>query len=170
MAAAFAYSAKLPMYVFHSEAGVFGKTSFRDMPGIDRFHPILRLLPADLPDWRRNDGKDPDAPFTTFAGGLPDRYWPELDAAPDGCVRNTGSRKDDRFVCVPIGIQPGGLELQARHALSFVAYDPLTGAALKSASLRSGDRLILPAGPGALILLGRGVPVKSGLPGNETQR
>jgi len=33
MAAAFAYVAKLLMYVFHSEAGVFGKSRFEETPG-----------------------------------------------------------------------------------------------------------------------------------------
>ncbi len=58
MAAAFAYAAKLPMYVFHSEAGVFGKSRFEEMPGIDRFRHVLRLLPPDLPNWERNDGQE----------------------------------------------------------------------------------------------------------------
>lgn len=47
MAAAFAYAAKLPMYVFHCEAGVFGKARFQDTPAIDRFSHILRLLPPE---------------------------------------------------------------------------------------------------------------------------
>jgi hypothetical protein len=38
MAAAFAYVAKLPMYVYHSDAGVFGKTRFENIPGIERGH------------------------------------------------------------------------------------------------------------------------------------
>lgn len=155
MAAAFAYTAKLPMYVFHCEAGVFGKTRFQDTPAIDRFGPILRLLPPDLPNWQRNDGKDTNALFTVFAGGTPNRYWPEVASARDGCVRNTGSRKADRFVCVPIGIRPGGLELQARQALDFVAYDPLTGKTEKSATVQPGEKLTLPPGPGALLILGR---------------
>jgi hypothetical protein len=158
MAAAFAYAAKLPMYVFHSEAGVFGKARFEDTPGIDRFGHVLRLLPGDLPGWRRNDGKAGDAPFTTFAGGQPDRCWPEVESARDGCLRNTGSRKGDRFVCVPIGIRPGGLELRARLAMEFSAHDPLTGESLKSATLRPGERLTLPHGPGALLILGRVLP------------
>lgn len=66
-----------------------------------------------------------------------------------------GSRKGDQFVCVPIGVRPGGLELQARQALLFTAYDPLSGKVLKSASMNSGDKLLLPAGPGALLILGR---------------
>ena len=154
MAAAFAYAAKLPMYVFHSEAGVFGKTRFQDMPAIDRFGHILRLLPADLPNWQRNDGKEKSAPLTVFAAGQPNRYWPEVKDARDGCVRNTGSRKGDRFVCVPIGIRPEGLTLEARQALEFSAHDPLTGAKLKSLKMRQGERVTLPSGPGGLILLG----------------
>jgi hypothetical protein len=137
MAAAFAYAAKLPIH---------------------RFGHALRLLPSDLPNWQRNDGKDTNAVFTVFAGGTPNRYWPEVKAAQDGCVRNTGSRKADRFVCVPIGIRPGGLELQARQHLEFTAHDPLTGKAVKSATLRSGEKLTLPPGPGALLLLGRILP------------
>jgi hypothetical protein len=155
MAAAFAYAAKAPMYVFHSEAGVFGKTKFEDTPGIDRWRPLLRLLPNDLPNWQRNDGKEPRAPFTVFADGQPDRYWPEVENARNGCVRNTGSRKGNRFVCVPIGIRPDGLQLEARESLEFTAYDPLSGETLKSAKIRPGERLTLPAGPGGLIILGR---------------
>lgn len=158
MAAAFAYTAKLPMYVFHGEAGVFGKSRFEDAPGIDRFGHVLRLLPGDLPGWQRNDGKEEGAPFTVFAGGKADRYWPEVESAPDGCVRNTGGRTGDRFVCVPIGIRPGGLPLRARLPLQFTAHDSLTGKALKSATMRLGERLTLPPGPGALLILGRILP------------
>jgi hypothetical protein len=154
MAAAFAYTAKLPMYVFHSEAGVFGRTRFQDMPGIDRFHPVLRLLPPDVANWRRNDGKEVNAPFTSFAGGKANRYWPDVDSGADGCVRNIGGRKGSQFVCVPIGIQQGGLVLEARKSVHFSVYDPLTGRRVRSAACRAGERCVLPQGPGAYILLG----------------
>jgi hypothetical protein len=154
MAAAFAYTAKLPMYVFHSGAGVFGRTRFQDMPGINRFGPLLRLLPPDLANWRRNDGKAADAPFTVLAGGQANRYWPEVDAGADGCVRNIGSRKGSRFVCVPIGIRQGGLTLEARRPTSFRVYNPPTGTPVLSATLRAGERRVLPQGPGAYIILG----------------
>ncbi|HET6407972.1 MAG TPA: hypothetical protein VFG14_08835, partial [Chthoniobacteraceae bacterium] len=91
-----------------------------------------------------------------FGGGEPNRYWPEVASDQrDGCVRNTGSRKADQFVCIPIGIREGGLEVQARQALQFSAFDPLTGSELKSATLAAGEKLRLPAGPEALILIGR---------------
>jgi hypothetical protein len=153
-AAAFAFVAKLPMFVFHCEAGVFGKSRFEETPAIDQFGPLLRLLPPDLPNWKRNDGKSPLSPFVVFAKGEPDRYWPEVEASPDGCVRNIGSRNGKRFVCVPIGIKPGGLQLEARQALRFSAFDPLTGESLHSATMRAGERLTLAPGPGALLLVG----------------
>lgn len=154
MAAAFAYSAGIPAYVFHSEAGVFGKTTFQATPAIDQYKELLKLLPRDLPGWQRNDGREPSAPFTAYVKGKPNLYWPEVEAANDGCVRNTGSRKGDRFVCVPIGIRSGGLELEARKALRFAAHDPLTGKTLKSGVLRAKERVTMPAGPGGLIILG----------------
>ncbi|MDF2441441.1 MAG: hypothetical protein JWN98_2425 [Abditibacteriota bacterium] len=154
-APAFAYIARLPMYVFHSDAGVFGKTRFQEVPGIERFGHLLTLLPRDLANWQRNDGKEPTAPFTTFAGEQPNRYWPEAEAASDGCVRNTGSRSGDRFICLPIGIRPAGLRLQARHSMQISVYDVLTGKVILSATKRAGEELKLPQGPGALLIIGR---------------
>jgi hypothetical protein len=158
MAACFAWTAKLPMYVFHSQAGVFGRARFEDTPGIDQFRHAMRLLPADLANWQRNDGKEPRAPFTVFAGGEPNRFWPEVEAVTDGCVRNIGSRKGGQFVCVPIGIRGGGLTLEAREHVEFTAHDPLTGEALKSATMQPRERSTLPAGPGGVLILGRVLP------------
>lgn len=155
MAGAFAYTAKLPMYVFHSEAGVFGKSSFEGTAAIDQFGELVRLLPADLPNWKRNDGKEAAAPFTIFAGGEANKYWPEVPTAKDGCVRNVGSRKGKDFVCVPIGLRPGGLEMEARLPLQFTAYNPLPGGSKKMVRLNAGERIRLEEGAGAWIILGR---------------
>lgn len=154
-AAAFAYAAGLPAYVFHSEAGVFGRARFEETPGVDRFEPVLRLLPVDLPGWERHDGKDPGSPLTIFAGGEPGRYVSDVESAADGCVRMAACRKGDRFVAVPVGVRPGGLTVEARQALRLTAYDLLTGQEAASASLSRGERMALPPGPGALILVGR---------------
>jgi hypothetical protein len=154
MAAAFAYTAKLPMYVFHSQAGVFGKTRFEDTPAIRNFRNLKNILPADLPNWRRNDGRQKEAPFTVFATGQPNRYAPEVPGSRDGCVRHIGSRKDRRFVCVPIGIRTDGLQLEAREDLEFSAIDPFTGEVIRSAQMKTGERVVFPAGSGSLILTG----------------
>jgi len=70
-------------------------------------------------------------------------------------LRNIGGRKGDRFVCVPIGIREGGLQLQAREDLEFEAFDPVSGALVRAATLKTGERITLPAGSGGLILKGR---------------
>ncbi|MEX2185703.1 MAG: hypothetical protein WD875_02870, partial [Pirellulales bacterium] len=112
----------------------------------------------DLANWERNDGKESKAPFTVFTAGKANRYWPEGNDAQDGCVRNVGSQKGDQFVCVPIGIRIGGLRLEAREALRFTAYDPLTGKPVKEVVLRRGEQTTLPGTPGGLIVLGRFLP------------
>jgi hypothetical protein len=70
-------------------------------------------------------------------------------------VRNTGSRKGDRFVCVPIGIRSGGLQLEARRDMQFTVCDPITGEVVKNAALRKGETVKLPAEPGGLLIIGR---------------
>lgn len=158
MAAAFAYGAKLPLYVFHGEAGVHGRTRFEDTPGVDRFSASVRRLPADLPSWKRSDGKAPTDLFRVFAGGMPDRYAPEVPSAADGCVRLALSRKGDRFAALPVGIRPRGLEIEARRPIEWTAYDPLSGAVVASGRARQGQRATVPPGPGALVILGRVTP------------
>lgn len=155
MAAAFAYAASAPVYVFHSEAGVRGQTRFEETPGADRFRVLMRLLPGDLPGWRRGDGRARDDAFRVFAGGMPDRTAPEIPSATDGCVRLALSTKGDRFVALPVGIRPGGLEIEARRPIEWTAHDPLTGAVVASAHTGEGQRARIPAGPGALVILGR---------------
>ncbi len=46
MAAAFAWAAKLPMYVFHSSAGVFGRDPFEAMAGVGVFVRLHKIPPA----------------------------------------------------------------------------------------------------------------------------
>jgi hypothetical protein len=140
MAAAFAYVARLPSYVFHSEAGVFGKTAFDDTVAIDRFGALVRILPKDLASWERNDGTGFEAP---------------LHVAEGSCVMNAGSRKGSDFVCVPIGIKPGGLPVQAKVTVRFQVFDPLTTEELTATTLKAGERLLVPTDSDALIILGR---------------
>ena len=158
MAAAFAYTAKLPMYVFHSEAGVFGRARFEDTPSIREFRFLKNILPPDLPSWRRNDGRQKEAPFTVFANGKANSYVSEIPTSRDGCIRNIGSRNGDQFVCVPIGIRTGGLQLEAREDLEFDAIDPRSGKVVRSAKLETGETVHLPGEAGGLILKGRTSP------------
>jgi hypothetical protein len=164
-AAAFAYLANLPSYVYHSRAGVFGYARccppagaaerFEDSAGIDAFRGIRPNLPPDLASWVRHDGLEPSAPFTVYCDNRPNLYWPSVAHPRDGCVRNIGSTKGSQFVCLPMGILENGVMLAARRAVQFDVHDPLTGAIVASHTLSAGDKCTLPRGPGAYICKGR---------------
>jgi hypothetical protein len=127
---------------------------FEDTAGIDAFRHLRQLLPRDLPNWARNDGLEPTAPFTVFCDGRPNMYWTEMRNATNGCVRNIGSRTGNRFVCLPMGILTGGVTLEARHDVRAQVYDLLTGHALTDFTLTKGSRVSLSQGPGAYLLVG----------------
>ena len=167
-AACFAWTAKLPSYVFHSRAGVRGDYRFEDMAGVNDFRYLAGIMPADLPNWTRNDGKEPAAPFTVYCSGTANKYWtdPGFSGATSGCHRNIGGIKGRQFVCYPQGIRSDGVIFQLRRELSFTAYNPLTGApatvydadtgaAVDTTVLMPvGKKLRLPQGPGAYIIKG----------------
>jgi hypothetical protein len=153
-AAAFAYLAKLPMYVFHSEAGVFGRSAFEEMPGIRDYRTLLRLLPGDVASWKRTDARGADSLFTIYARGEPDRYSSEAPDARDGCIRMIGTRQGERFYYLPIGIQGGGLRMEARKDLNVRAVHLLTGDIVAKAALSKGEAWELPQGVGAYLLIG----------------
>lgn len=169
-AAVFAWIAKLPMYVYHSRPGVDGKIrsgypragesiSFEESPGVDAYRYLLQLLPSDLPNWARNDGKEASAPFTAYCNGQANKYWTDFGttALPNGCHRNVGAKKGNQFVCYPEGILSGGVTLQARRWCSFTVYSPLTGAVVLGPVVKNaGDSFTLAQGPGAYIIVGDG--------------
>ena len=164
-AAVFAYLANLPGYVFHSRAGIYGyekccppsggQLRFEQVPGIDAFRHLRRILPPDLASWTRNDGLEPRAPFTVFCNGQPNQYWPGASGPTNGCVRNIGSSKGDEFVCLPMGILADGVTLQARRAARFVVINPLTGATVLNLALDAGKAFTLPREPGAYLIKGK---------------
>jgi hypothetical protein len=169
-AAVFAYLANLPAYVFHSSAGVYARVRFEDTPGLDAFKLVGQILPADLADWTRNDGLEASAPFTVLCSGQPNRYWPEVGGATNGCHRNIGSAKGSEFVCFPMGILAGGVTLEARGPVQFQVIQPLTGAAVSNLTLKGGDRFTLPQGPGAYLLKGTFLPRSRGAAQLEEKR
>lgn len=154
MAAAFAWGANLPMYVFHSNAGVFGKTPFQTAAGVSNYVHLLDILPPDFSNWRRNDGKEASAPFTAYANGQANRWWLEVANPASGVVRNTGASKGAEFITLPIGVLQGGLTLEARRPLRLRVYHPLTGAVVDQRNLKAGERFTVAQGPGAYIIKG----------------
>jgi hypothetical protein len=154
MAAAFAWGAGLPLYVFHSDAGVFGNTTFESRPGVGDYVHLNDIMPPDAASWVRNDGKESSAAFTSYCNGQANKWWPEVSGAASGVVRNTGKIKGGEFIALPIGILAGGVELEARRPMSFQVYNPLTGAVAYNLTKNTGDHFTLVQGPGAYIIKG----------------
>jgi len=137
LAAAFAFASRLPMYVFHSEAGVFGRSRFEDVPGVTSFRRLRRILPRDLPNWQVGDADERDSP-----------------ARAAGCVRLVWCRKGDRLVGVAVGIGPTGMTIHARSELALAVIDPVTGKTLRRLRMDEGAAAVVPRGPGGLIIMG----------------
>ncbi len=154
MAAAFAWGAYLPMYVFHSDAGVFGNTTFESKPGVGDYVHLNEILPPDLASWVRYDGKETGSPFTTYSNGQPNKWWPEISSSASGVVRNTAAIKGGEFLTFPIGVQSTGVLLEARRPMQFNVYHPLTGAVAASYTLSTGQQVTLPQGPRGYIIRG----------------
>lgn len=135
-AAAYAFASRLPMYVFHSEAGVFGRTRFEETPAIGDFRHLASLLPGDLANWSHIEARE--------AGSL---------LSVEGCVSMVCSRSGERILCVAVGIRPEGLTLEARSPVRLRAFDPLTGRELGILDLKSGQHAKLALKSPAVILM-----------------
>ena len=152
-AAAFAWTSGLPMYVYHTSAGVKGLETFESMPGVSSFTHLAQILPSDLAGWTRNDGVESSAPFTALCAGQANKYWTDVSGATDGCHRNIGASNGSDFVCYPQGILSGGLTLEARRKVTFKVYNPLTGAVVMPTTTKTpGQRFTLAQGSGAYII------------------
>jgi len=136
LAAAYGFASGLPMHVFHSEAGVFGRTRFEDTPAIRDFRHLMRLLPGDLPNWTSTEAGEPDAPLCA-----------------EGCVSMVCCRKDVRVVCVPVGIRSESFAVSSRMPLQLRAVDILTGRELGVFDLAPGKRTPIALKSAAFILM-----------------
>ena len=153
-AAAFAWMAGLPMYVYHTAAGVKGTASFESMAGINHFSHLEKILPGDIASWERFDGKQAAAPFVTFSNGQPNKWWTEVSDPSSGVVQHIANIRGDEFYTLPIGIRGDGVELEARTNMTLQVFDPLSGERVMAATPRAGERFTLPQGPEAYLVKG----------------
>ena len=148
----------LPLYVFHSNAGVRGDEDLANMPGVTNFRHLRQLVPADLASWTPKNAHWVDAPFRAYArnaaGALvPDTMWPDHPGASTGAVRVYAAVKDDQFFAVPFGIR-GGLTLEPRRDAEFDVIDVMTGNVIEQKRLNAGQQFTL-EGAEAFVLRGR---------------
>lgn len=144
----------LPLYVFHSRAGIRGDQNLWEMPGADAFVHLRALVPGDLASWDLKNAHWPDSPFVVYAGEggqlYPDTMWVDLAAPDSGVVRAYGATRDQQFVVFPIGVL-NDVTLAARRAMTFEVLEPLTGAVLHAQQLAAGEQFVLSGGEALLI-------------------
>ena len=156
-AALVTYVSGLPMYVYHSKAGIRGHEELADMPGVGGFIHLKTVVPNDLASWTPKNAHWPDSPFRVYARDaagkqVGDKRWPDL---PDGtgAVRVYGAIRDADFFVVAIGVK-GTLTLEPRRGAEFDVIDPMTGKVLQHQRLDAGRRFDL-AGRELFVLKGR---------------
>ena len=154
-AAVSAYLAGVGLYVFHTDAGVWGRKGLLEMPDAKQtlaaFAAMKRYLPADIVNWQRHRHDSPELPFIPHAGGAKGAIW--TDGHNDGAAEVLGAIKGDHFVVVPVGVV-NSLKLEARRAMTFQVLHPLTGAEIETHSLQTGATVNLKPLP-ILIIKGR---------------
>ncbi len=140
-AAAFAYLAGLPMYVFHSASGVRAEQPFESMPWLRHFKTLLAILPRDLPNWEGFDANSDGNPFA---------------AAPSNChpLYRCGARKDKEFVLVPLALSEAGRSFTAKHDMTCSVHTFPDGGLVQCASVKRGEEFPLKVQAKACVLRG----------------
>ena len=139
-AAVSSWMAGVGLYVFHTDAGVWGRESIASMPGanaiVDGLGKARAYVPADVANWDRHRRTSKGHPFTV-----------------DGAVDTFASIKDDRFFVIAIGVGDAA-EFTARRAVEFETIDPLTGAKCQLKTLAPGEKTSV-EGSGMVVLQGK---------------
>ena len=145
-AALVTYVSGLPMYVYHSKAGVRGHEELSEMAGVGGFVHLKEVVPPDLASWTPKNAHWPDSPFRVFARDeagtlVPDRMWPDLKGG-TGAVRVYGAVRGGAFFVVVIGLKRG-VVMEPRRPSEFEVIDPMTGQVLDRKTLAAGQRFEL---------------------------
>lgn len=161
MAAALTYLCNGAGYVYHTGAGQTGgasydvargrETSIWTVPNIDTtlagFAAVRSLLPPDLPNWsfqNNNARAGADHPFVTT---------PTLEQAQvDGrMLRAFAAVNGPRFVVMPLVVR-APLAFQAKQAMAFDVFDPMTAAKREHVELGVGETYLLQPTDAAILV------------------
>jgi hypothetical protein len=152
------YVANIPLYVFHTKAGVRGDLNIWEMAGAKSFLPMkqAKLVPDDLASWSRKNAHWSDAPFVVYAGEngkLTPGAWTDVSKPESGVVRSYGDVKGNDFFVYPIGIL-NKVVMEPRKAMTFDVIDPMTAKVVKSYDLAAGAQFEL-SGAKSFVLRGK---------------
>lgn len=158
------YLSKVAMYVWHTEAGVWGgtikeyegKSDLYENPSGMQFKVMKQLLPQGLAGWsRQNSYNNPNHPLWIFAGGNKDKIWTESPGYNDGVVRAYASVRGNEFVVLPIGIK-NFVKMEAKRNMMINVYDIVTGEMILGKVLNQGEQFqINENGKGVYLIKGR---------------
>jgi hypothetical protein len=143
-AAISSYMAGAGLYVFHTDAGIWGREPITAMPNamatLKGFSAMKRYLPADIANWQHYRQGAPEHPFAV-AGA-------EAQPKPDTThvVDILASVNRQRFFVLAVGMT-GPMTLEARRAMTVDVIQPLTGAQIDRKVLRAGERVLLSEPP-----------------------
>jgi hypothetical protein len=156
-AAVVTWISRLPMYVYHSGAGVRGDHEIRNLPSVSAFAHLADVLPAGLSGWEARNAHWDNSPFVVYAGDSDgnlhaDTMWPDFHNPTSGAVRAYASVHGNQFISLPMGIHHH-VVMAARRAVEFEEIDLLTGAVRRRHSLQAGERFTL-SGRSAVLLKG----------------
>lgn len=139
-AAVASWMAGVGLYVFHTDAGVWGRDSITAMPGanaiLDGLAAARRYVPGDIANWTPHRRTSEGHPFSV-----------------EGAIDTFASVKDDRFFVIAIGVDDAA-EFTARRGVMFETIDALTGTRGKSRTLAPGGKTRV-NGAGMVVLQGR---------------
>jgi hypothetical protein len=135
------YMASVGLYVFHTDAGVWGREPLLDMPGapdmLRGFAAMKRYLPPDIATWRRHTRDSKEHVFTSKGG-----------------VELFASVRQNRFFALALGLEDPMTIQPLHHPVSVEVLDLLTGRTLASHDLEIGEAITLEGRP-AVVLTGR---------------
>jgi hypothetical protein len=140
-AAAFAYLAGLPMYVFHSAAGVKAEQSFETMPWLCQMKSMLALLPPNLPNWERFDSNGEGSPLIPMEQDI-------------NLLYNCGARKSKEFIQLVLALNDAGRTFRANGNGSFSVFTLVSARLVQHATVARGDTFVLKTSAKACIVKG----------------
>ena len=140
-AAVASWMAGVGLYVFHTDAGVWGREPITSMPGavgmLGGLAQARAYVPGGVVNWQRHRRASPGHPFTAT-----------------GAVDVLASTYQEEFFVAAVGLTHAGLQLTARRDVEFQAVHPLTGKREPKQVLAKGATASL-TGAGMIVLSGR---------------
>jgi hypothetical protein len=139
-AALVTFLSRMPLYVFHSRAGVRGDIEFASLPNVEAtlagFGALHRIVPRNVTTAAPVALDSPDTMLELRSPVTPDL------AKQEGVVAYQAVRLGSEELSVAVGVR-GPLTLRARRAVDLEAYDLLTGDVVRRPGVGAGATVSL---------------------------